>query len=128
MDRKHDGEWRRLGDRAFDGYVTAQLDRAVDVLGPGGAKVAFLTAPYYLRGERPDGGRFPEDDPARVDRFNQILREVAGRHPEVTVVDLHTQLAPEGVFTKRINDGVHISAQGAQLVRPWLLGELRAAL
>ncbi|HVF04936.1 MAG TPA: SGNH hydrolase domain-containing protein, partial [Frankiaceae bacterium] len=131
MDRKHEGEWRRLGDRAFDRYVTAQLDRAVDVLGAGGAKVAFLTAPYYLRGERPDGGRFPEDDPARVDRFNALLREVAARRG-VAVVELGAALAPEGTFTRHINgtliryDGVHVSAAGARLLRPWLFRQLGA--
>ena len=131
MDRRYEGEWRRLGERAFDAYITAQLDRAVDVVTGTGAKVAFLTAPYYLRGERPDGGRFPEDDPARVDRFNALVREVAARRG-AAVVEFGAMLAPEGVFTRHINgtlvryDGVHVSADGARLVRPWLLRRLRA--
>jgi lysophospholipase L1-like esterase len=97
-------------------------------------RVVFLTAPYYKRGETPDGGRYPEDDPARVDRFNAIVRDVAARHPGVRVVDLHATLAPDGVFTKRIGgvlvryDGVHISGSGARLIRPWLVSELKAAL
>ncbi|HWL35953.1 MAG TPA: acyltransferase family protein [Frankiaceae bacterium] len=133
MDRRLDGEWRRLGDAAFDAYVTAQLDRAVDVVSAGGTKVALVTAPYYLRGERPDGGRFPEDDPARVDRFNALLRDVAARRG-VAVVELGAALAPEGTFTRHINgtlvryDGVHISGAGARMLRPWLLRQLTAAL
>jgi lysophospholipase L1-like esterase len=93
-----------------------------------------MTAPYYKRGERPDGGRFPEDDPARVDRFNEILRAVAARHPDVTVVELGAKLAPEGVFTKHVAgqlvryDGVHISTAGARMVQPWLYPQLREAL
>jgi peptidoglycan/LPS O-acetylase OafA/YrhL len=133
MDREHEGEWRRLGDPAYDAYVTARLDQVVDVLSAGGAtKVVLLTAPYYLRGERPDGGRFPEDDPARVDRFNTLLRDVAARRG-VPVIELHAALAPEGTFTKHVNgtlvryDGVHISGNGARLLRPWLLRQLRAA-
>jgi lysophospholipase L1-like esterase len=69
-----------------------------------------------------------------VDRFNEILRTVAGRHDGVRIVDLHTALAPEGRFTKRINgtlvryDGVHISGGGARLLTPWLMPELKAAL
>jgi lysophospholipase L1-like esterase len=134
MDRKHDGEWMHLGQPAYDAYVAAQLDRAVTLMSAGGTRVMLMTAPYYKRGERPDGGRFPEDDPARVDRFNEILRGVAARHPGVRVAELGRQLAPEGRFTKRIGgtlvryDGVHISGSGARLVRPWLFPELKAAL
>ena len=133
MDRRVDGEWRRLGDPAFDAYVTAELERAVDVVTAGGTRMAFLTAPYYRRGERPDGGRYPEDDPARVDRFNALLRDVAARRG-VPVVELGAALAPEGTFTRSINgvlvryDGVHVSAAGARLLRPWLLRQLHAAL
>ena len=51
------------------------------------AKVALLTAPYYSSHETADGSRPSEDDPARVDRFNQLLRDAAARHPDtVTVV------------------------------------------
>ena len=131
MDRRLDGAWRRPGDAAFDAYVTAQLDRAVDVASAPGAKVVLLTAPYYRRGERPDGGRFPEDDPARVDRFNDLLRAVAARRG-AAVVELGAALAPEGTFTKHINgtlvryDGVHISGNGARLLRPWLFRQFAA--
>jgi lysophospholipase L1-like esterase len=134
MDRKHDGVWTHLGEPAYDAYVDAQLDSAVTLMSAGGTRVALLTAPYYKRGERPDGGRFPEDDPARVDRFDEIVRAVAARHPGVRVIDLKTELAPHGVFTRRIDgtlvryDGVHISPSGARLIRPWLWDELKAAL
>jgi peptidoglycan/LPS O-acetylase OafA/YrhL/lysophospholipase L1-like esterase len=134
MDRKHDGRWTHLGEAAYDAYVAAQLDRAVTLMSAGGTRVALLTAPYYLRGERPDGGRYPEDDPARVDAFNRVLRSVAARRPGVSVIDLNAALAPEGRFTKRINgtlvryDGVHVSGAGARLLAPWLFPRLKAAL
>jgi peptidoglycan/LPS O-acetylase OafA/YrhL len=132
MDRWHDGKWRHVGDPVYDAYLTAQLDRVVTILS--GRTVVLLTAPYYRRGERPDGGRYPEDDPARVDRFNELVRAVAARHPGVGVVDLNAALAPEGTFTKTINgvlvryDGVHLSPAGARLIQPWLYRQLRAAL
>lgn len=131
MDRRLEGKWRRLGDATFDAYVTAQLDRALDAISGSGARAVLLTAPYYLRGERPDGGRFPEDDPARVDRFNDLLRAVAARRG-VAVVELGAALAPEGTFTRHVNgtlvryDGVHISGSGARLLRPWLFRQLAA--
>jgi peptidoglycan/LPS O-acetylase OafA/YrhL len=134
MDRRHDGSWMHLGEPAYDAYVGAQLDRAIGVMSVGGTRVALLTAPYYKRGERPDGGRFPEDDPARVDRFNEIVRAVAARHPGVRVIEFGARLAPQGTFTKHIDgvlvryDGVHVSGAGARMVAPWLYPRLRDAL
>ena len=51
-------------DPAFDDYIRSELERSFDVLSTRGAVVAYVTAPYYLRGERPDGGRWPEELPA----------------------------------------------------------------
>jgi hypothetical protein len=131
MDRVHNGTWTQLGDPVFDRYLTDELERAVEVLSAGDAIVAFTTAPYFLRGERPDGGRWPEDDPARVDRFNTLLREVAARHPErVAILDLNERTGRNGQYTPVIDgiamrtDGVHFSAQGAAYLRPWLFGAL----
>ena len=131
MDRVHDGRWTHLGDPVFDRYLTDELERAVEVLSVGDAIVAFTTAPYFLRGERPDGGRWPEDDPARVDRFNALLRAVAARHPErVAILDLNERTSRNGQYTPVIDgtalrtDGVHFSAAGAAYLRLWLFGAL----
>jgi peptidoglycan/LPS O-acetylase OafA/YrhL len=132
MDRMFDGRWTQLGDPAFDRMIDDELERAVDVLGAGEATVAMTTAPYFLRGERPDGGRWPEDDPARVDRFNAIVRNVASRHPgEVAVLDLNAQTSRGGQYTPVIDgvnlrfDGVHFSPEGSTWLSPWLFGALR---
>jgi len=132
MDRNRDGEWQHVGQRKYDAYLAGQLSRAGDVAAETGAKVTLLTAPYYSR-ERPDGGHYPEDDRTRVDRFNQVLREVAARRG-VPVIELGAALSPEGQFAKHINgtlvryDGVHISPAGCRLLRPWLLRQLRAVV
>ncbi len=131
MDRWYDGEWRQVGDATFDEYLRRQFERVLKVAY--GHRLVLLTAPYYRRGERPDGGRYPEDDPARVDRFNAIVRAIGDAH-HVPVVDLNSALAPEGVFTKTINgalvryDGVHVSPAGARLIEPWLYRQLNEAL
>lgn len=130
MDRKRDGVWTHVGEPAFDAYLTGEVERALTVLAP--ARVVLLTAPYYHRGERPDGGRWPEDDPARVDAFNAILRSVAARHDGVRVVDLNARLSPDGHYTRTLNgvvvryDGVHVSPAGARLIEPWLVAALTA--
>jgi lysophospholipase L1-like esterase len=133
-DRRHAGRWAHLGQPAFDAYITAELDRAVDLLSARGARVALFTAPYYDGFERLDGGRWPEDDPRRVDRFNQILRAVAQRHPGgVQVVDVGRALSPHGRYTSRIggvtvrtDDGIHVTPEGAKVLTSKVLPALAA--
>jgi peptidoglycan/LPS O-acetylase OafA/YrhL len=133
MDRVVNGQWRRIGDPVFDNVVRTQIEQAYRAASIRGATVAFLTAPYYLRGERPDGGRWPEDDPARVNRFNQLLREVAAKHPgRVRLIDFGKKTGPNGVYTRVVSgvglrsDGVHFTAQGARWLAPWLMPQLAA--
>ena len=93
--------------------------------------MALATTPYYHRGNKPDGGSFPEDDPARVDRMNQLFREVAARHPGlVTLVDVGGRLSPEGKLAMRIgdvkvrSDGVHVAHDAGPWIGPWLFPQL----
>jgi lysophospholipase L1-like esterase len=133
MDRVHGGAWTRVGDPAFDAYLETELETAVNVLTARGATLALATAPYYLRGERPDGGRWPEDDPARVDAFNKLVREVAARHPQsVAIVDLGGHTSVGGRYTPYIDgiemryDGVHFTPLADRWLAPWLLPQLLA--
>jgi len=133
-DRRYGGRWTHLGEPAFDAYITADLNRAVDLLSFRGARVALFTAPYYNGFERLDGGHWPEDDPHRVDRFNQILRSIARRRPGVVrVVDVGGFFSPKGRYTRRIDgvavrtdDGVHVTPAGARFLRPKVLPQLAA--
>jgi lysophospholipase L1-like esterase len=134
MDRMLHGRWVHVGDAAYDAYLTQQLGVALRAASATGARVAFLTAPYYLRGLRADGSRFPEDDPARVDRFNALLRAfVAGHRDRAAVIELgsrmsggrHTYIATvDGVRLRY--DGVHPTPAAARWLAPWLLPQLRA--
>jgi hypothetical protein len=133
MDRVHDGQWTHLGDPDFDEYVRSELERSFSVLSTGGAAIAYVTAPYYLRGERPDGGRWPEDDPARVDAMNDIIRSVVAAHPgRAAIVDLNAHTSTTNAYTKTVNgvvmrsDGVHFTPEGARYLAPWILPELHA--
>jgi peptidoglycan/LPS O-acetylase OafA/YrhL len=135
IDRVYQGRWQHLGEPAFDAYETAQLERAVKLLGSGGARVALFTAPYFRTGEQPDGGPWPQDATARVDRLNQIIEAVARRHPgNVTVIPLHAFLDPAGKFTWTIGgkvvrqgDGVHTTLAGGTYLAPKVLPLLAAA-
>ena len=121
--------WVHIGSSAFDGREMAALTAATRVLGSTGATVVLLTAPYYRQQEQGNGLPWPEDDPARVDRYNAMLRQVASQsNGRVVVADVHAKLDPQGHFTTtvggqvvRFADGIHVTVAGAKLISPWLL-------
>ncbi len=124
LDRYHNGRYEHLGEPDFDAYIAQELELMVQVLGAKGAQVVFFTSPYYNHGEQPDGSPWPQDDPARVDRYNALLEQVAARHPDrVSVIPVGAMLSPGGHFSTvvdgvvaRFSDGVHVTeAAGAQL-------------
>ena len=109
-DHRYGGRWTHIGEPAYDAHLADRLDRGVAALASRGAHVVLLTAPYYDGLERPDGGRWPEDDRSRVDRFNRILRDVAARHGgQVTVIDLGRMLSPRRPVCRqhRRREGAH---------------------
>ncbi|HEX9530226.1 MAG TPA: SGNH hydrolase domain-containing protein [Acidimicrobiales bacterium] len=131
MDRFFEGRWTHIGDPAFDAYLANEVERAIAIVTTQGAKVALFTTPYYRRGLRPDGGLFPEDDPARVDQMNGIFRAVAAKHPgTVSLVDFGGRLSPGGQLAMAIDgipmrsDGVHLTPQAGAWLAPWLLPQL----
>jgi hypothetical protein len=132
MDRRVNGRYQHLGDPDYDAYVTGELTRAIAVADSRGARVVLLTAPYTRRAERPDGGLYPEDDPARVDAWNSLLERVAATDPaHPAVLDLNRVVCPGGQFTWSVSgvrvrsDGLHFTPAGVQrIIAPWLLPRL----
>ena len=134
-DQMLDGTWTHVGAERFDAYLRRELDKAVDAASSAGARVALLTAPYYSRGEQLDGSTWPEDDPARVDAFNRLLRSVASERPDqVQVVELgrrtsggqhHFVSAVDGVELRY--DGVHFTPAAAWWLQPWLCQQMAQA-
>jgi hypothetical protein len=134
LDRQVDGQWQHLGQRTFDTYLADRLDRAIAIAGSQGATVIVCTTPYFSGAERPQGGAWPENDPRRVDRFNQLVRAAVSRHPAVTLFDLHGLVSPGGHFASVINgravrssDGVHFSPEGGALVGAHLFPRIVAS-
>ncbi len=128
LDRRIDGRWQHAGQPGFDEYLSAQLDRAIGIAGSTGATVIVCTAPYFQGAERPQGGRYPEDTPGRVDRFNQVVRAEVARHPGVILFDLNGLVSPGGRYAATIDgrairssDGVHFTSDGSGFVAARLL-------
>ncbi len=131
-DRYLHGRWQHIGDPDLDAYLAERLD-AVAALGVSHhVKVAFLTAPCFRGGELADGSSSVMDQPARVERWNQLVAEAVGRHPNDTrLADVHGALCPTGTFSAAVDgvlarwdDGIHLTAGGGRLVARTLVPEL----
>ncbi len=130
VDRIHDGRWMHVGQPDYDAYLRSELQRGVDVLTSGGGRVALLSAPYS-RQRAPGGGDWPQNDPARTDRFNQLLGEVAQDAPSVVTIDAAEWICPGGEYAAEVDglamrreDGIHLTPEGSAWVADRLLGEL----
>jgi peptidoglycan/LPS O-acetylase OafA/YrhL len=117
-----ESEWRAVGDPVYDARLEAQMLAGVDALLARGVTPVLLTSPPIEHANldpRPSSG-----DPARMARFNAILRSVARQRPGVRIVDLSewVKARPEGVFDRALRpDGVHFDAATATTtVAPWL--------
>lgn len=134
MDRKLNGQYQHVGQPQFDAYLTSQLDQAIAIADARGARVVLLTAPYTHRSETLAGGLYPEDQPARVNAWNALLRAEVAAHPKtLTLLDLNKVVCPGGAFTWSVggvqvrSDGLHFTPAGVQsVIAPWLLPRLAA--
>jgi len=134
-DHFYDGQWVHVGEPIWDDHLLAELNQAVAIFSARGAKVVLFTMPYMDPSqESADGQPFTENDPARADAFNRLLRQVAKEHSGVvSVIDLNRLLDPHGSFqatidgvTVRDSDGVHISIPGGQWLQPSILPAIAA--
>jgi len=133
MDRMHDGSYQHVGQPPFDRYLRDELRTAIGLVRAEGTPLLWCTAPYYHRGERPDGGSWPEDDATRVDDFNRLLRSVTDHQPGVRILDLNQRLGPGGHYQRSVEgvqaryDGVHVTPTMARRLAPWLLDAVRSS-
>ncbi len=134
-DHFYNGQWVHVGEPAWDAHLVAEINQAVDLFSARGARVVLFTMPYVDPSqEAADGQPFVENDPARADAFNQLLREVAKQRSNVvTLVDLNKMLDPNGSYAAvidgvpvRDSDGIHISTPGGEWLRPHILPTIAA--
>ena len=124
-----DGQWIHIGEPAWDDHLTAELQSAITIFRAFGARVVLFTMPYVDPTDRqPDGLPWSENSPARVQDYNELVRQVASEDPqEVSVLDLNRMLSPGGVYTATLDgmdvryDGIHISPTGGELLQSQIL-------
>jgi hypothetical protein len=96
--------------------------------------VLMLTTPCFAPQEEPDGSIWPFDDPARLNSYNQLVRQAAARFPGIaSVADVDAMLCPGGKFQAAINgvtvrnsDGIHISEAGGAYIGQRIKAQLVA--
>lgn len=119
-----DNRFRSIGDPGVDRYLLREWLSAVDTLAADGATVVLATYPHFRAGLDQGFSDLPESDPARVDRLNEIIREVASLRPGVTtVLDVQAWLAeqPGGEHdTAKRDDGLHFSDDYAPTIAAWM--------
>ncbi len=133
VNRKVGNTVMHIGQPVYDKLLRAELEKVVATLGSQGGKVALATAPCYLRPERPDGTRWPQDDCRRVQAFNSLIWSVAAEHPSnVVVLDLYNDFSPDGKWHLDIAgrqvrdvDGIHFDPDAGQALAPYFFGGLR---
>jgi peptidoglycan/LPS O-acetylase OafA/YrhL len=132
LDTELNGKWQHVGQPSLDTWAESRFEAAASVLGSEGARVVFLTSPFYDSGEQGNGQPWPENAPGRVATDNRLLYEAAHHEPtRATVFDLGSLLSPGGHFASRVDgvtvrcqDGVHMTVNGGQWVAARLLPDL----
>jgi hypothetical protein len=133
-EREIDREWRHLGDPVYDGWLRQRLSDLADALQAQGAPVVWATSLHVrlapggdLRGDWTD---VPDNDPARVDRLNEIIHDVVDGRGGSTLVDLDAwahRLPRGGEFgADHRAEGRDLTEAGADQAAAWLVPELLA--
>jgi peptidoglycan/LPS O-acetylase OafA/YrhL len=121
-----DPTWRAPGDPLYDAYLLDQMGKVTDFLHDNGVQhVVWLLTPH-LDVDRVPGQpskQLAASDPTRVDRLNDLVREMASTRPYVRVLDyaLHARQWPDGEFDGGYRpDGVNPNDRAAESIAAWL--------
>lgn len=121
-------EWQHIGEPEYDTWLTEQMYGFVDEVTATGAQVLWFSSPH-VQPPRPAGtDPFPEEDPARMDRYNELIRAVADSDDRVEFADLaaFVQARPGGEFEPAFRpDGAHIDLTVAPDLVTWLGDQIR---
>jgi peptidoglycan/LPS O-acetylase OafA/YrhL len=130
-ERELDGAWRHIGDPQYDDWLGGQLAELADELAAGGTPVFWATIPHVRMG----GAAWTthdDNDPARVDRYNELVRAAAAGHDQIQVVDMTAwaqELPRGGEFSTDYRpDGVTFTEAGADQAAAFVVRSVVRAL
>ena len=115
VDNQLNGQWVHIGEPTFDAALRNAFRQAMTIATSTGALMDVLTPPCVDQGEQPNGAPWPEDAAWRIQRYDQIARDVAATFGgRVAVTEFGNQVCPGGHFSRTLNgvdlrspDGVH---------------------
>jgi peptidoglycan/LPS O-acetylase OafA/YrhL len=132
-DRRVEGAWQHLGDPEFDAWLRPQIAELADIVAAEGAPVLWSNASHVriVQANNPnsDWRDYNDNDPARVDRLNQLFVEALAGRPGFTIlpVDEWMHSLPGGEFsTDHRADGVHYTRSGSEAYASWLVPQVLA--
>lgn len=121
-------EFLTIEDEAFRDRLRDELERVHERLTGGGARMAFVIVPDIevgVRGGRSSATPKPESDPARIERYNDLGRDLAAAHDDVELIDYrgYLQAQPGGQMDRGLRpDGIHLTTDTAITVAEEFLG------
>lgn len=129
--RMMEDEWRSFGDPVYDEWFRGEVEAVADILEATGVPVLWseMTPIRTVRGDEPNRSweEYPENDPARVERQNEIVTDALAGHPTIEILPVDDWLseAPGGRYgTAWRSDGVHLSRDGSEAFAQWLMPQL----
>jgi hypothetical protein len=113
-------QWTHVGEPDFDAYAQREYRLASQVLTSTGAEL------IWLEGAHLDRELAPQNDPARIDRLNDLVIQATADLPRVRFADLPSFIGPVGSPREKSlrRDGVHLSDEGMKEVAVWLTGDV----
>jgi peptidoglycan/LPS O-acetylase OafA/YrhL len=121
------GPFVDIRDPEVTGRVREELTRGVDRLLDVHNTVVLLASPDIDVG-RVDGRSptvaVPESEPGRMERFREILRQIAATDDRIVVVDLAAWIDGRADDAELRPDGVHFTPASARTVAAWLAPRL----
>lgn len=135
IDRRLPGSdrWHHIGEPHFDALLRDGIAGMTDLALHSGSQIVWALHPAIRTGTVqgvPPATVHPEHDVARVERLNQLIREVVADRDGASTIDLrgYLQRWPGGELDpERRPDGVHPSAEVVPDIAAWLGIQLAAA-
>lgn len=132
IDREVDGELLQVGTEEYADYLWSELELGHRILTQDGRPMVLLTSACFKVTKPGTPSDWAErDDTSRVDWLNSVLTDFAAAHDNVTLIDLHAKVCPDGTYVGELNgvelyeDGTHYTKDGAPVIWAWLTPQLK---
>jgi peptidoglycan/LPS O-acetylase OafA/YrhL len=126
VDRRLPGrdDWVHVGQPVMDAEIERQLSEITDIILADGRRVLWMLQPPVrnsIYAQLP--GPLPEEDPARMERLNEIISSIAAQRDDVWTLDVpavFTDLYGDPLALDNRTDGFHWSEAGAERDGSWM--------